>query len=452
MNPSPLEISTLPSEQFLGDVIARRTIARKCEMRVAHVLRKYNPAEWGGTETAIQRLTAGLREHGIESVVFCPRLENDSSVDPLADSGCVVKRFRAFLPVIGISAANRRQHVAVGGNLMSLDLPFALLREPGIAIIHTHALGRLGGIASLAARKRRVPLVVTIHGGFLDLPDNVRNSFRKSCAHGWEWGKMFGLLLRSRRLLQHADAILTCNPREAARLREQFPDKRIIVQPHGVPMNFYHKDCREQAQAAFPQIREHELLLCVGRIDSVKNQRWLVEEAPAVFQRHPNTLLVFAGAITDENYGDALRGRIRELGLENRILLTGGLPPGDARLIGLFQSARVVLLPSVSETFGLVILEAWAAGAPVIASRTSGASALIHEGHNGWLFGHGDSRAFQNAVDAALRHPNLATQFAAEGRRLVGAEYDTGALAERMKNLYAQLIEEKYALHHSAGR
>jgi glycosyltransferase involved in cell wall biosynthesis len=116
----------------------------------------------------------------------------------------------------------------------------------------------------------------------------------------------------------------------------------------------------------------------------------------------------------------------------------------------LFQEARAVLLTSVSETFGLVVLEAWAAGTAVIASRTSGATALIRDGENGWLFNHGDPRAFHEAVDAALLKPELAAQFAATGSRLVRAEYDGVALAGRMKNLYAKLIEEKHALRHSA--
>ena len=44
-------------------------------MRIAHLLRKYNPAEWGGTESVIQQLFEGLRRHGAESIVYCPRLE-----------------------------------------------------------------------------------------------------------------------------------------------------------------------------------------------------------------------------------------------------------------------------------------------------------------------------------------------------------------------------------------
>jgi glycosyltransferase involved in cell wall biosynthesis len=443
-------------------------------MRVAHIMRKYNPLEWGGTETAVHRLFVGLRRQDVRSVVFCPRLETEVAspspggegrgegvvffpplqtqiaADPLAEAGCAVKRFRAFLPVLGLTRTQRAQHRAVGGNLMSLDLPFRLWGEPNLSVIHTHALGRLGGIASLVARGRALPLVATIHGGFLDLPAALRESFRKSRG-GWEWGRIFGLLLRSRQLLRRADAILTCNPKEAALLREQFPGKRIVVQPHGVSMRLYRSDCREQAREAFPQIRGRELLLCVGRIDPVKNQSWLVEESGAIFQRHPGALLVLAGACTDERYGESLRASIRERGLQNQVLLAGGLPPGDGRLVGLMQAAHVLLLPSISETFGLVIIEAWAAGTAVIASRTSGAAAMIRAGENGWLFEQGDRRAFHEAVDTALLKPEIATQYAAAGQRLAEAEYDNDSLAGRMKNLYARLIEEKHALRNPAG-
>jgi len=121
-------------------------------------------------------------------------------------------------------------------------------------------------------------------------------------------------------------------------------------------------------------------------------------------------------------------------------------------LIGLLQEAKAVILPSLSETFGLVILEAWATGTPVIASKTFGASALIKNGYNGWLFDLTDQTGFHAAIDAALLKPELARRLGAAGRELVSAEYDATMLAGRMKNLYQQLIEEKHALRNSAGR
>ncbi|HEY3913589.1 MAG TPA: glycosyltransferase, partial [Verrucomicrobiae bacterium] len=241
-------------------------------MRTVHVLRKLNAAEWGGTETAIERLCFGLREQGVDTVAYCPRVENASAADPLSRSGCAVKRFRAFVPVVGISAQRRRQLVSVGGNLMSFDLASSLWHEKDATVIHSHVLGRIGGIARTIARHRGVPFVVSIHGGVLDLPGNVREEFNTPCDHGWEWGRFFGWLVGARHLFRDADAIITCNEKEAGLLRKDHPSKRILVQPHGVPVELYRKDHRETARAAFPEIYERQVLLCVGRIDPIKNQ------------------------------------------------------------------------------------------------------------------------------------------------------------------------------------
>jgi len=292
---------------------------------------------------------------------------------------------------------------------------------------------------------------VTIHGGVLDLPAEMKKDFNKPVG-GFEWGKIFGLLLQSRRLLLDADAIITCNENEARLLRERHPGKRVVVQPHGVPLDVYQEDRREQALQAFPQIRGKQVLLVVGRVDPVKNQSWVVEQASQVFQKFPNAMIVFAGAITDEAYGERLRNRIQVLGLDERILLTGGLPPNDPRLIGLFQEARVLVVPSKSETFGLVILEGWATGTMVLSTRTSGACTLVRHGQNGWLFDLDQPESFHEPLALALSNADAARRVLRRGGDDVHTQYNITALAGRMKTLYHELIEEKHALRNPARR
>ena len=388
-------------------------------MRVAHILRKFNPAEWGGTETAVKRLLDGLRFHGTESVVYCPRLNETTGgggcADPLTAAGHRVERFRACVPVWRISEGQRRQLVSVGGNLMSFDLPWRLQYAAGLSVIHTHAMNRLGGIAARVARVRKLPLVVTIHGGALDLPAAVRDKLAEPLRGGIEWGKLFGWLLGSRQVLARADAILTCNRREAELLTEKYPDKIIFSQPHGVPCDEYQADHRSDALALCPHLAGRKVLLAVGRIDPVKNQAWLVQQLPRALQRHPELRLVLAGACTDEAYGKQLKKEVRNSGLDSWVTLTGGLPPGSPALVGLFQLANVVAVPSLSETFGLVILEAWAGGTPVLSTNTSGAADLLQEGENGRLFDLGHPDSFHAALDEALTQPDRARQMAREG-------------------------------------
>jgi glycosyltransferase involved in cell wall biosynthesis len=412
-------------------------------MRAVHLLRKCDPDQWGGTEMALQRLLDGLREQGITPIVYCPKLAETPGQDPLVGAGYAVRRFRAFVPVLGISKARKSQFVSVGGNLMSFDLVRSLWREPDISVMHTHALGRIGGIALTLAKQRQIPFVVSIHGGVLDLPPAMKASFNAPVRGGWEWGKLFGLLFQSHRLFKDADAIITCNEKEASLLREQLPNKRIIVLPHGVPLELYRRDQREVAWKAFPQIRGRQVLLSLGRIDPVKNQHWLVEQMPAILRKHPRVILVLAGPCTDEAYGTMVRDKIELLRLQEDVVVCGALPPNDARLIGLLQAAESLVLPSLSETFGLVILEAWAAGTMVLANRTSGPSALVEQGYNGWLFSLEAPEDFHRAVDNILELPERARQMASRGTQRVRKEFSVEALAGRMRTLYQQLIEEK---------
>jgi glycosyltransferase involved in cell wall biosynthesis len=411
-------------------------------MLIAHILRKLDPAEWSGTEMAIQRLLDGLRAHGVQARVFCPRLPLPAEPDPLVRAGVPVHRFRAFVPVLGLSQERRRQLVSVGGNLMSFQLLPTLWRQRDLAVIHTHTLGRLGGIGLTVARQRRLPFVVTIHGGLLDLPKKLQQTFNEPLDHGWEWGKLFGLLFQSHRLLRDADAILTCNSREAALLQQQLPAKRVVVQPHGVPLHLYQKDHSVAALTAFPQLANRDVLLCLGRLDPVKNQGWLLDQLPAIVQKHPRALLVLAGPCTDEPYGRLLREKIQKADFSAHVLLTGGLPPNDPRVIGLLQTARVLLLPSLSETFGLVILEAWAAGTMVISARASGPAALVRSGNNGWLFDLEDPAGFHQALERTLGDRMEARSMVQRGRELA-AQYGIEAVAAHLRTLYEELVEEK---------
>lgn len=422
-------------------------------MRVAHLLRKYDPSEWGGTESVMLQLTTELAGRGVESVVYAPRISSGGAAPgPLEAAGCTVRRFRACVPIWGISSERRRQMVAVGGNMVSFGLAGSLWAEKGIDVIHSHALGRLGAIGRLVARARRIPFVISIHGGAYDVPAELRQELRRPAAGGWDWGRSLGLILRARHLMDQADAIITLNAREAALVRERHPGRRVLVEPHGIRTALFAQECRPAALAAFPGLRGRPVLLVLGRIDPTKNQGWLIAQAGELARRHPKALMVFAGPFTDREYAHALQERIAGAGLQGSIMIVGSLPSGDPRLIGLLQEARAVILPSVSETFGIVILEAWSAGTPVISSRTSGATALVDDGVNGLLFDLAMPATFHAAVDRVLARPDLAAQWGEAGRAKAAAEYDSSVSADRMRGLYVELMEGKDALRHSKGR
>src|SRR6185295_15094413 len=153
----------------------------------------------------------GLNHEGVFGTVYSPRLLRQPTRDPFKEAGHEVRRYRAFVPVLNLTEEQHAQLIAIGGNLMSLDLPLQLLRQKELSVIHTHALNRIGGIGLTVARLRKLPFVVTIHGGVLDLPKSVQQTLSAPLEGGYEWGKLFGALLRSRDVLKKADAIVTCN-------------------------------------------------------------------------------------------------------------------------------------------------------------------------------------------------------------------------------------------------
>jgi glycosyltransferase involved in cell wall biosynthesis len=341
--------------------------------------------------------------------------------------------------------------VAVGGNMVSFGLAGSLWGEKGVDVIHSHALGRLGAIGRLVARARRIPFVISIHGGAYDVPAALRAELRRPAAGGWDWGRSLGFVLRARRLMDQADAIVALNPREAALVRERHPGRRVVIEPHGIPTTLFAVECRAAAMEAFPELRGREVLLVLGRIDPTKNQGWLVDEAAEIARRHPKAVLVLAGPFTDREYAASLQSRIKRDGLQGFVMMVGGLPFGDARLVGLLQTARAVVVPSLSETFGMVILEAWAAGTPVVSSRSSGATALVDEGVNGLLFDLERPETLHAAIDRVLALPEVAARWGGAGRAKAVAHYDSSLSAGRMRGLYGNLIEEKNALRHSKG-
>jgi glycosyltransferase involved in cell wall biosynthesis len=409
-------------------------------VKVVHVLRKYDPREWGGTETALHQLARGLRELGVESVVLAPEPPpGPPAPSPLERDGFAVRRFRAFFPAIGIPPERRRQLTAVGGNLLSWDLLPRLVGERDVAIVHAHALGRLGALARAGARIQRVPFVLSIHGGALDLPAETRQALERSARGGLEWGRAVGAVLGARRLTDQADAIVTSNETEAALQRARHGADRVHVLPHGLRFAAYERDERARAVAALPQLRGRRVLACVGRIDPVKNQAWLVEQMVAVRQRHPAALLLLVGAATDAAYEAHVRERVRALGLADHVLLTGPVEPASPLLAGLFQIAEVAVLPSLSETFGLILVEAWAAGTVVLASRTSGALSLVRPGQTGELFGLDSPAGFHAALDALLADPAARERMARAGRERARAQFDALVVAGRMRELYDRL-------------
>ena len=413
------------------------TAAAADGVRSIQIPRRFIAAEWGGTETTILQSSRALNAAGQPTRIFTSLALSDTRREILHD--VEVRRFSYCYPFFGLSADKRREMDKKGGNLLSLSLLWSLLREPGIDLLHAHTGKRLGGIVRTAARLRRIPYVITLHGGYFDIPSGQMQQMLAPIRKTFEWGKPLGALLGSRRVLQDAAAVLCVGDNEYQAARAALPGQRVELLPNGVDCNFFASGDAERFRAHYGIPAERRIILCVSRIDYQKNQLALVEALPSILQRHPDTQLVLIGPVTIDAYQRKLLQRIEQLGVQAHISLIPGLAADDPLLRGAYHAAGVFALPSLHEPFGIVVLEAWAAGLPVVAASVGGIPSFTRHGENVL---HADPHHWESLARQLLNvmgNRQLASRLADNGSKLARDKYDWRVVSRQLTTLYQDL-------------
>ncbi len=415
-------------------------------MKVIHVPRRFVRSDWGGTETVLMQTTRQLAARGCDTAVYTSMALASTPHEVL--DGVTVRRFPYFYPWWGLDAAARDQMDRKGGNLMSWALWKALQQEPGVDLLHLHTLKRLGGIVRTVSRRRRIPYVVTLHGGLYDVPDQEFDSVVSPFRNAFEWGKPIGWLLGSRRVVPDADAVICVGDRERRQVEQRFPDVRVETMPNGVDVaRFAHGNGQAfRAQAGIPA--DAPLILVMGRIDPQKNQRGAVEAFGSLRKRHPELHMALIGHVTNQSYRDELMRDVTRLGVNGQVHILPGIDGGSDSLVDAYHAADILLTPSVHEPFGIVILEAWAAGCAVAASRVGGIPSFVEDQIDGLLFDPSDTACMINAVDALLSNDELRRRLALAGMTKARDRFSWDHVIDRLMALYEDVIRR----HHEVQR
>ncbi|UCC15664.1 MAG: glycosyltransferase family 4 protein [Gammaproteobacteria bacterium] len=402
------------------------------------VPRRLVTSAWGGTETTVIETSRALQAEGHPTRVFTSLAMSDQISECIGD--IEVRRFPYVYPFLGLSREELCEMDRKGGNLVSLALLRALLREPGVNLLHAHSGKRLGGIVRTAARLRGIPYVVTLHGNVFDVPDEEKTDLVKPIRGKLEWGRPLGLMLGSRRVLDDAAAVICVGRSEYEAARDALPGQRVEFLPNGVNSQHFAKGdgSRFRARMAIPE--SAKVVLCVSRIDPQKNQLSLVESMPALLAAAPDAHLVLVGPVTRPAYLARVRSQIEALNLVSRVHVIEGLAPDDPSLVEAYHAADVFCLPSMHEPFGIVILEAWAAGLPVVASRVGGIPSFVADGDDGLLVPPGDVHALAQSLKAVLRNFGLGASLGDSGRRRACREFDWSVIADRVLALYRDIL------------
>jgi len=234
------------------------------------------------------------------------------------------------------------------------------------------------------------------------------------------------------------DAICASNPVEADQLRSFYgaPPERIEPVPPGVDHAFFSPGERAGARTALG-FDDRPTALFVGRIQPLKQLPIAVRMLAEL--RDDRTRLVVVGGPSGPD-GQAelekVRALVDELGLHERVQLVE--PQPHHLLSTYYRAADVVVVPSRSESFGLVALEAAACGIPVVAASVGGLRTVVEDDVTGFLVESRDPAEFASRVDALLADPERA---AAMGRAAAkgAARYAWSTTAGRLRRLYADL-------------
>lgn len=192
-------------------------------------------------------------------------------------------------------------------------------------------------------------------------------------------------------------------------------------------------------------------ILYVGRMDKRKGFRYLMRAFPHIKQAIPDARLIVVGAFGDKEKAPFIR-YARALKLRS-VHFIGYVPRED--LPRYYRTATIFCAPNTGfESFGIVLLEAMAAGVPIVASDIAGYRSVIENGVEGLLVPPQDEQAIARAVIALLHEPERRAQMSAAGRRKA-AQHDWDLIAQRVLAYYEQLIAARAASHpvqNSAGK
>ncbi|KUK10323.1 MAG: Glycosyl transferase, group 1 [Clostridia bacterium 41_269] len=389
-------------------------------MRILMLSWEYPPRSVGGLARHVEDLASAIADTRNEIHIVTCGTEETPEYEIV--NGVHVHRFMPYpLSTPDFHTWVLQMNVKMLENVMKL-----INRDGPFDIVHAHDW--LAAFAGAAVKHAyQVPLVATLHATEAGRNHGLHNDQQRyiSSVEWWLAYEGWKVIVCSMHMKNEVHGIFSV------------PLDKITVIPNGVRAEKFISVFVEHGFKNRFAREEEKIIFFVGRLVPEKGVQVLIESAAQILFTYPNAKFVIAG---DGPMKNELCGLAKSRGLENKILFTGYVD--DETRNKLYKIASVAVFPSFYEPFGIVALEAMAAGTPVVVSDTGGLSEIIIHGQNGLKAYPGNPDSLASNIIRLLTDEIYAEQISKGALRIVREVYDWNAIAEKTIKLYKVILKE----------
>lgn len=401
-------------------------------MRIAMLTNNYKPFV-GGVPVSIERLAQGLRLLGHEVYIFAPSYEGQVEEPYVIRYRSRKKKLKGGIVVPDIMDRTIEYYFSV----MTFD------------IIHVHHPMLVGYIAQYLSKKHKIPIVFTYHTRYEQYLHYLRPYNLMQEYYNLNRNNRLGLLSRklfyngSQRLVKIHNRIFTnhCSlvfaPTMSMKqyLEENGTETNIEVIPTGLVEEDFTYDKEVVNKIRDKYLVGKKYLLCtISRIEKEKNLHFLLEGLARLKNRKGDCFRLLL--IGDGSHKEVIKSEVERLGLVDNIVFTGCLEHGLIR--NYCRACDLFVFASQSETQGIVILEAMAAGLPVVAIKATGVNDVVKDGWSGYIT-EADINEWENKVSTILEN-TIQRKWMSENCLLEAKQYLAWNIAKKVEMLYENLL------------
>ncbi len=376
-------------------------------MRVLHIVSSINEFT-GGPARSVTSLSRFLNSNGIDSHILTQNYDNlgaqvggtNLSFTSI-EAGTLAKKFKGYSK-------------EYAGKLNKIVASFDLIHSHGLWMYPNYC-------ARCFAKKYSRPLVVSPRG-MLDRWALNQSKVLKKIA----WS------LYEKNNLKSANVLHATSNAEYSGIRSLGLTNPVAILPNGIDLDSVHTECSFEMR----ERNGKNIILFISRIHEKKGLDLLVESWAALSTYHQKWQIILAGPVDDKGYKESLEKKVHDRGLAASMLFVGNVEGEDKN--DLYNSAKIMVLPSFSENFGIVVLEALAFGVPVITTKFTPWEEI--ENHDcGWWIELGGDELTKTLASAMNLNSSKWTEMS-ENARTLASKYEWVEIAENMTLLYRWIL------------